>query len=432
MFMADLIVEKIERLSGVVRAPPSKAYTHRALIAASLSEGQSSIREPLICDDTLATVNACSLLGSKIRRVKDGFIVNGVSKPTTPEGVIHCGDSGSTIRFITPICALADGISVLTGNEGLRKRPMESLLEALRQLGVKCYSARGDGHPPIIVFGGGIKGGEASLRGDISSQFVSGLLFSTPKASVDTEIAVTTQLESKPYVAMTLDVLRKHGIRVEASTDYGRFLVPRGQFYKAFSHVIEGDYSSAAFLLAAASITNSDVKVVNLMRETLQGDRAIVNILKDMGSKINVGEDFVEVQGVEGELNGINVDVRDVPDLAPVCMALASFADGESVLSGTGRLRFKESDRIVSMTSELAKMGVEIMELEDKLIIRGKGRLHGAELDSHNDHRIAMACAVAALGADGTTVIHGIECVSKSYPNFVEDLRSLGGKIHVK
>jgi len=432
MVMTDLIVEKTEKLSGVVRAPPSKAYTHRALIAASLSEGSSTIKEALICDDTLATVNACSLLGAKIRKVKEGFIVNGASKPITPEDVIHCGDSGSTIRFITPVCALADGISVLTGNEGLRRRPMEPLLEALRHLGVQCYSARGDGHPPIIVFGGGVKGGKASLRGDVSSQFISGLLFSAPKASADTEIIITTQLESKPYVAMTLDVLHKHGIKIEASSDYGRFLVSCGQVYMPFSHVIEGDYSSAAFLLAAASITDSDLKVVNLLRETLQGDRVIVSILKDMGSQLDVGEDYVEMQGAKEGLKGMSIDVRDVPDLAPVCMALASFAEGETVLSGTKRLRFKESDRIASMYSELTKMGAKIMESEYGLIIRRKSRLHGAELDSHNDHRIAMACAVAALRAEGTTVIHGIECVKKSYPDFVKDLRSLGGKVYVK
>jgi len=432
MVMTNLIVEKTERLSGVVRAPPSKAYTHRALIAASLSEGSSSIKEALICDDTLATVNACSLLGAKMRKVKEGFIVNGVSKPITPEDVIHCGDSGATIRFITPLCALADGISVLTGNEGLRRRPMEPLLEALRHLGVQCYSARGSGYPPIIVFGGGVKGGKASLRGDVSSQFVSGLLFSTPKASANTEIIVTTQLESKPYVAMTLDVLRKHSIKVEASPDYGHFLVPCGQAYMPFSHAIEGDYSSAAFLLAAASITDSDVKVVNLPRESLQGDRIIVSILKDMGSQLDVGEDYVEVQGAKEGLKGMSIDVRDAPDLAPVCMALASLVEGETVLSGTKRLRFKESDRIASMSSELTKMGVKIMESEDGLIIKGKSRLHGAELNSHNDHRIAMACAVAALRAERTTVIHGIECVNKSYPNFVKDLRSLGGKVYVK
>jgi 3-phosphoshikimate 1-carboxyvinyltransferase len=430
--MKDLIVEKTEKMSGVARAPPSKAYTHRALIAASLSEGQSSIKGALICDDTLATVNACSLLGARIRKVKEGFIVSGMSKPITPHDVIHCRDSGSTIRFITPVCALADGISVLTGNEGLRKRPMEALLEALRHLGVPCYSARCNGYPPIIVFGGGVKGGMASLRGDVSSQFISGLLFSTPKASANTEIIITNQLESKPYVAITLDVLRKHSIEIEASSDYGNFLVPHGQAYMPFSHVIEGDYSSAAFLLAAACITDSNLKVDNLLRKTLQGDQAIVSILEEMGSQLGVGEDHVEVQGVKGELKGISIDVRDVPDLAPVCIALASLAEGETVLSGTRRLRFKESDRIASMSSELMKMGAKIMESGDGLIIRGKSRLRGAELDSHNDHRIAMACAVAALRAEGTTIIHGIECVNKSYPNFVKDLRSLGGNVCVR
>ncbi|MEM2936333.1 MAG: 3-phosphoshikimate 1-carboxyvinyltransferase [Candidatus Bathyarchaeia archaeon] len=428
--MTNLIVRKTENLSGTVEAPPSKAYTHRALIAASLSEGRSSIQKPLFCDDTMATIKGCSLLGAKIRRVKGSLMMDGTPRPVTPKDIIHCGGSASTIRFLTPLCSLADGISVLTGNEGLRRRPMEPLLDALRQLGVQCYSTQGDGYPPVVVFGGGIRGGGASIRGDISSQFVSGLLFGTPKAERDTEIVVTTQLESKPYVTMTLDILQKHGIKIGSSPDYGRFSVPCGQAYTPFNHIIEGDYSSAAFLLAAAAITNSHVKITNLRRDTLQGDRKLIEILQEMGFQVKMGEDYVETLGANQGLKGIEVDLRDMPDLVPVCAALACHAHGETVIRGAGRLRLKESDRIASLSIELRKMGGKIMESEEGFIIQG-GRLHGAEIDSHNDHRIAMACAVAALGAEGITTIRRIECVDKSYPDFVKDLLSLGGEVHV-
>lgn len=430
--MTDLLIRKTEKLGGTVEAPPSKAYTHRALIAASLSDGQSSIEKPLICDDALATVKACSMLGAKIKKVREDFVVDGAPKLATPEDVIHCGDSGSTLRFITPLCALADGISVLTGNEGLRRRPMEPLLSALGQLGVQCHSTRADGCAPVVVFGGGIKGGKASIRGDVSSQFVSGLLLAAPKAFADTEIMVTNELESKPYVTMTLDVLHKHSVKVEPSQDYSRFFVPCGQVYTPFSHVVEGDYSSAAFLLAAASVTGSRVKVTNLREESLQGDRVMVDILGKMGSQVKVGEDYVEVHGAKQGLEGISIDLRDAPDLAPICAVLGCLARGETFIGGVRRLRFKESDRIASISSELKKMGGEIAESEDGLTIKGVNRLRGTELNSHSDHRIAMACAVAGLKAERNTIIHGIGCVNKSYPNFVKDLRSLGGEVRVK
>ena len=426
--LTDLIVKGTETLSGFVQAPPSKAHTHRSLVAASLSEGRSIIKNPLICDDTVATINSCRMLGAKVSHDKDAFIVDGVSKPETPENIIDCGESGSTIRFLTPVCALAEGISILTGSESLRKRPMKPLLEALKQLGVNCYSARSDGFPPIIVFGGGIKGGEVTIRGDVSSQYISGLLFATPMAEDKTQIDVTTQLESKPYIAMTLDVLYRHGVRVDSEFDYRRFSVPPDQRYAPFDHTIEGDYSSAAFLMAAAAITNSRIRISGLKRETLQGDKAIVSILKDMSALVDVGDDYVDVRGAEHGLKGINLDLSDNPDLVPVCVALSSSAQGRTSISGVKRLRFKESDRILSLSSELRKMGIRVIALDDQLIVEG-GKPRGAELSSHRDHRIAMVCVVAALRTEGTSLVHGIECITKSYPKFVEDLRMLGGDV---
>ncbi|MEM2110294.1 MAG: 3-phosphoshikimate 1-carboxyvinyltransferase [Candidatus Bathyarchaeia archaeon] len=428
--MTDLIVKEKSNLTGTVKAPPSKAQTHRAFIASSLSEGLSVIREALISDDTLATVDACRMIGANIEKTENNiFKVHGVSKPLTPEDVINCRNSGSTMRFFTPICALADGVSVLTGGESLRKRPMGPLLNALRQLGVRCYSTRMDGYPPVVVFGGGIKGGKASIQGDVSSQFVSGLLLATPMARNDTDIVLSTSLESKPYVEITVDILRKHGVNIEINHDYKQFHVSCKQRYTPFNHLIEGDYSSAAFLLAAAAITNSHLKVENLKEDTLQGDRIIVNVLEKMGVQIKTGRNHIEVQGVENCLSPINIDMHDYPDLVPICVVLACLAKGKSVIRGVKRLRFKESDRIDALISELTKMGAIINAFNDNLEVTGGRKLHGTDIDSHGDHRIAMACTVAALAAAGNAVVHGIECINKSYPDFVNDICSLGGNI---
>jgi len=429
--LTDIIVNETSFLEGTVKAPPSKSFTHRAFIAAMLSPGLSVIKDPLICDDTLATLDACRMLGAKITRRKEigVFEIHGRSKPLTPEDIINCRDSASTIRFLTPICALAEGISVLTGGDSLRRRPMSPLLDAMRQLGIQCYSTRGDGCPPVVVFGGGIKGGKTSIRGDVSSQFISGLLFATPMAQEDTDIEVSTALESKPYVEITMSILRSHGIKVEADPDFRSFHVPSGQRYTPTNHMIEGDYSSAAFLLAAAAITNSKVKVTNLKENSLQGDRFIIDLLKRIGVKIRVEKNLVEVEGSKTHLQPFNVELRDNPDLVPICVALACFVDDRSVIRGVKRLRFKESDRVAALLGEFTKMGVKVRVVKDAIEVESDGKPHGAELSSHDDHRIAMACIVSALGAEGKSIIRGVECINKSYPNFLKDIASLGAKI---
>jgi len=428
--LTDLIVKKTSTLRGTVEAPPSKSLTHRVFIAVMLSSGVSVIKNPLICDDTLATLDACRMLGAKIREKEMGlFEILGRSKPLTPENVINCRESASTIRFLTPVCALAEGISVLTGEDNLRRRPMGPLLNAMRHLGIQCYSTRGNSCPPVIVFGGGIKGGKVYMPGDVSSQFVSGLLFATPMAREDTQIEMTTALESKPYVEITMSILRSHGVEVEADPNFKSFHVPCNQKYAPSNHTIEGDYSSAAFILAAAAITNSKIRVTNLREDSLQGDRIFLNILRKTGVEVDVGKNLVEVEGEKTNLQPFNVDLRDNPDLIPVCASLACFAYGKSVIRRVKRLRFKESDRVAALLSELTKMGVKIQVVNDAIEIESDGRPHGAELSSHNDHRIAMACIVAALGAEGTSMIRGVECINKSYPNFVKDIASLGAKM---
>ena len=415
-------------MSGVVEAPSSKAYTHRALIGASLSDGMSRIGRPLVCDDTEATVNAVRAYGAKVEEGQAEWIVCGTSNLEMTKDVIDCGESAATMRFVTPITAHSSGVTKLTGGESLRKRPMEPLLVALRQLGVVCYSLDGSGKPPLIVHGGGIKGGTASIPGDISSQFISGLLFASPLANGDIEVELSSTLESRSYVEMTLEVLRDHQVIVRSSPDMRKFFIPHNQCPAPYSRVIPGDYSSAAFLLAAAAVTTSNVTVANLERRSLQGDRAIVEILTKMGADLKVRDERVELDGT-GSLEALQVDVKDIPDLAPVCAVLGCYANGRTVIRNAKRLRIKESDRIESLLTELNRMSARVTAVDDDIVVEGPCKLHGTAIDSHGDHRIAMACAVAALGADGETEISDAACVSKSYPRFYDDLRSLGGEI---
>lgn len=426
--MNDIIIDPSSELTGTIKAPPSKAYTHRSLIAAALSDGRSKIFGALTSDDSEATLGAVQSYGAIVERNKEVWIVTGQSIPVAPEDVVQCGESGATIRFMTPVAALARGISVLTGKPQLRTRPIGPLLQAMRELGVTCYTARGDGFPPVIVFGGNIDGGEASLRGDISSQFVSGLLFAAPRAQNDVMIRLTSPLESRHYVDMTIDVLNRHGVKVEKDTDSREYHIWKGQVYKPADLTIPGDYSSAAFILAGAAITGSKIKVGNLERRSLQGDRAIVEILSKMGAKIKISEDMVEVQGEQ--LSGLELDADQIPDLVPVLAVLGCYAKGKTIIHKASRLRIKESDRLSSLMSELGKMGTSIQVVDDTLIVNGQLPLRGAIVDPHGDHRIAMACSIAALKAKGSTTVKDAQCITKSYPTFYKDLESIGVKIH--
>ncbi len=325
-----------------------------------------------------------------------------------------------------PVAALAAEPSVFVFGKSLEKRPIEPLLQSLKQLGVSAQVQRVGDKSSIRVQGGGIAGGKTAMPGDVSSQFVSGLMFACPKARNATEIVLTTPLESKGYVQMTESVLAKHNVKVVIAQDFGRISIAPNQTYMPCSHKVPGDFSSAAFLLSAAAVTNSNISVKNLDFASVQGDKAIVNILVQMGLTVTVYGDQVEVAGKDGLLEAFSMDARDIPDLVPVCAVLACFAKGTSKIHDAHRLRYKESDRLQSLYLELRKMGAEINIDEGSLTVKGPCALHGAEIDPHHDHRIAMACAVAALGATGETMIHDSECVKKSYPGFFNDLRGLG------
>lgn len=408
-------------LNGKVEAPPSKSYTHRAVVLASLANGRSEILKPLESRDTMATFKGCVALGASIARERDRWVVEGKGELKTPDDVINVENSGTTMRILTAVSALAPGFTVLTGDDSIRKRPMGPLLDALHQLGVECWSTKGNGTPPIVVKGGGIRGGDAFIRGDISSQFISALLVVSPLTRAETSITLTSELKSKPYVYITMEVMEAFGVKVKVE---GRSFRAERCSYKPSSFLIPGDFSSASFLLAAAAITDSDVTVTNLDVNSPQGDKKIVDVLREMGCKVDVGENWVRVRG-GGELTGVDVDCGDTPDLLPVISVLGAYANGRTRIFNAEHVRFKESDRISVMASELSKMGVEVEEMKDGLVIKG-GRVKGSTVDAHGDHRILMALVVAALAAEGETMILGEDCVDVSYPAFLDDLERLG------
>jgi 3-phosphoshikimate 1-carboxyvinyltransferase len=426
--MTEVKIRKTERLAGAVCAPPSKAYTQRMLIAAALSRGTSRISGPLASDDTDATLRAVRGLGAKVTGARDCWTVEGAPVKGAEEP-IDCGESGATLRFMVPVAALAPEPSVFTFENSLGRRPVEPLLESLKQLGAEAHLQNVGGKAGIRVEGGGIQGGKTSIPGDVSSQFISALMFACPLARENTKITVTTPLESKGYVQMTKAVLAEHGVNVSIAEDFSRIRIPSNQTYKPCDHEVPGDFSSAAFLLAAAAVVNSEVQVENLDYNSVQGDKAILDILKRMGVAGRVCPDHIEIKGDSGLLKAVDLDARHVPDLVPVCAALACYAKGTSTIHDAGRLRLKESDRLLSLFLELKKMGADVAVTESSLTVKGPCALRGAVVDPHNDHRIAMACAVAALGAEGETTIKDAECVRKSYPRFFTDLRLLGADV---
>ncbi|MFQ5997851.1 MAG: 3-phosphoshikimate 1-carboxyvinyltransferase [Candidatus Bathyarchaeia archaeon] len=424
----SLVVYSSSNLAGEVKAPPSKSYTHRAIIASCLAQGDSLVESPLLSDDTLATIEACKRLGADIQLSPGKMPIVGFAAFRQNLCELNCRDSASTLRFMIPVAALADGHISLTGNSGLLKRPVGPLLNALRDLKVECYSK--DGYPPVhIQARSAIESGHTHLPGDISSQFITGLLLACPKARGDVSFELDSPLESVPYVELTLRILYQHGIRVDITGDYSGFKIPAPQDYKPTTHHVLGDFSSAAYMLVAAAITDSRITIKNLQPNEAVPDRKVIDILEQMGTKVRLTHDSLTCEGANS-LKGLVIDAKNNPDLIPPLTVAACFAEGETKIVNAERLRIKESNRLATLTGELTKMQATIQQSKDGLIIQGRQRLFGADIDSHNDHRIAMACAIAALRAEGRTRISQIDCVRKSYPDFLLDMQRIGAQIH--
>jgi 3-phosphoshikimate 1-carboxyvinyltransferase len=418
------VIEGASGIGGMVAAPPSKSYTHRAFIIASLAEGDSVIESPLLAGDTLSTLNAMRAFGMEIEE-KENIIIKGSGGVLkTPDSEIDCGNSGTTIRLVSCTAAL-DGKVTLTGDESVKSRPMGPLLDALEQLGVKTSS--NDGRPPVTIVGGNFEGGEVEIRGDVSSQFISSLLISAPYGKNDTKIKITTPLLSRPYVDMTCDIMERFGVSVEG--DYETFEIKAGQKYKGTNYRVEGDYSSASYFFALAAMTGSKITVQNLNQNSKQADRMILEIIKEMGASVIVKGNDVTVKG--NSLKGIEVDLSDAPDLLPTVAALGCKARGVTLIKNVGHARFKETDRIAACTKEFKKFGVEIDEYEDGISVTGASELTGSEVRSYKDHRMAMALAVLGACTKGKTVIEGAECIKISYPLFFESIKNVGLEVQV-
>jgi 3-phosphoshikimate 1-carboxyvinyltransferase len=405
--------------AGAVQAtltlPGSKSYTHRALMAAALASGVSTLTNALAAEDTELTARTLAQLGAGIDWQGTTIRVTGTGGRWQPVSEpLFLGNSGTSMRFLTALVALGEGEYRLTGTDRLCRRPLGELLAALQEIGVKAVSEKGDGCPPVRV-SGGLTGGQAHLSGGTSSQYLSALLFIGPLAPQGLEIEVTGELVSRPYVDLTLEVLSDFGISFYRE-GYRYFQLPGGQRYLPQDYEIEADASSASYFWEAAALTGGRVTITNLTLASSQGDAAFPKVLERLGCAIESSAAGLTVQG--GPLKGITVDMAPMPDLVPTLAVLAAFARGDTVITGVAHLRHKESDRLAAVAAELGKMGLEARETADGLIVKG-GQPHGAVIETYDDHRIAMSFAVAGLKVPGL-VLTDPDCVAKSFPEFWE------------
>ncbi|NUB91697.1 3-phosphoshikimate 1-carboxyvinyltransferase [Haloterrigena sp. SYSU A121-1] len=416
-------------VEGTARAPPSKSYTHRAILAAGYAD-EATVRDALWSADTQATARAVDLFGGDVTRDGNATLeIDGFDgRPDVPADVIDCANSGTTTRLVTAAAALADGTTVLTGDESLRSRPQGPLLEALSALGAEAYSTRGNGLAPLVVTGP-LSGGSVSIPGDVSSQYITALLMAGAVTDEGIEIDLETELKSAPYVDITLEVLADFGVDAR-HTDDG-FAVDGGQTYSPAGgeYAVPGDFSSISYPLAAGAIAGDEGDGVRIegANPSAQGDTAIVEIVERMGADVDWDREEGVIEVSSAPLSGVEVDVEDTPDLLPTIATLGAVADGDTRITNAEHVRYKETDRVSAMAEELGEMGVETTEERDSLTVHGgDSRLEGATVSGRDDHRIIMALALAGLVAEGETTVEGADHVDVSFPGFFDVLEGLG------
>lgn len=395
-------------LKGSVSIPASKSCAHRVLISAALAAGKSVITGVTMSKDIDATMNAMSALGASFSVHGDTIVVEGIEVPTS-KADIDCNESGSTLRFVMPIAAALGADSEFSGRGRLPQRPIDIYKRELSRNGVRFVT----GEMPYRLRGK-LTGGKYEIEGNVSSQFVTGLLFALPLLESDSQIVLTSHLESAPYVDITIDILKRFGISIER-TENG-FFVKGSQQYRAHDEKIEGDYSQAAFFCVANAL-GSDVELRNLSPESVQGDKRILDITAETCKNDSIGS--------------FRADCSDIPDLVPILSVLGAFGSGESVIYNAERLRIKESDRLMTTAAMLNELGGDVEVTDDGLIIRPTGNMHGGTVDGAGDHRIVMAAAIAATRISGEVIIKGAEAAEKSYPDFFKDYSKLGGNANV-
>jgi 3-phosphoshikimate 1-carboxyvinyltransferase len=420
---------KRSKINGTIRCPSSKSYTHRAIAIASLVEAQSIITNILIARDTLATLTACRSLGANIIHNNNTLRIEGKRRFDPPDNIVNAENSGTTIRFLTVMSALVNkGYTVLTGDESLRKRPMQPMLDALQQLGVQCYSTKMNGTPPLIVRGGGIKGGTAVIDGSISSQFISALLISCIYADTDVTLKVKGYQVSAPYIDATLAIMKAFGVILKQRNKFSEYHICNDE-YKSTFFDIPADFSTAALIIAAGVLAGNHLTIQGINFSLPQADSYIIEIIKSMGGKIKVDRQKGEVivQG-SSNLSGGNFDLTNSPDLLPVVSVLALKSTKPVRIMGITHARLKETDRVSNIAIELAKFGAKVKELEDEITITPPTVIKNASVEAYNDHRLFMAFTIASMLTEKSTVT-GAESVDVSYPNFIQDMVDLGADI---
>jgi len=407
--------------NSIVQVPGSKSYTHRILIASALSDGVCRIDNPLRSEDTLLTAGGLRQMGVAIEDHTGHLTVHGCSgRLETAKEDIYLGNSGTSVRLLTGICGIGNGKYVITGTRRMQERPIQDLLDGLVQIGIHARSIHGNGCPPIEIDGGKVEGGVVHLDCHISSQYLSSILLMAPFSSKGIDIQVSKGPVSKPYIDMTLEVMHRLGVDV-VRDGYDRFSVRGGQVYRSGVYEVEPDCSQAGYFWAAAAITGASVTVRHIHANTRQGDVRFAEVLGRMGCRVTEEAEGICVGGAP--LTGITVDMSDMPDMVPTLAVVAAFASGTTVIQNVAHLKAKESDRLGSVATELNRMGVAATCSDTGLIITGGGG-HGADIETYDDHRMAMSFAVAGLKIPGIGV-RNESCVSKSFPNFWEVFETL-------
>lgn len=427
-----VLVKPTEKLVGDINALSSKNYTTRYMLVAALADGESSLLYPAHSEDSDAMRRCIQDLGAELTESDVKMVIRGFGSHPKPIKELNVGNAGAVLRFLMSIAALVPDLTfVNTYPLSLGKRPHHDLITALQQMNVRIEHQ--DGKLPIRILGGKPIGGKIQVSGNVSSQFLSSLLFMTPLLAENSEIDVLHDLKSKIVIGQTLEVLEQAGIQVEASSDLMHYRIPGGQQYKAQDYIVQGDYPGSAAILAAAAVTQSDVKLHRLMENSKQGERAIVDVLRMMNVPLTHQQDIVHVQG-NGRLKAVEFDGDVATDAVLAMVAAAVFAEGTSRFYNVENLRYKECDRITDYLHELRKAGADVEERQDEIIVHGRpdGVEGGVEIDAHFDHRVIMALTVVGLRSNKGLTIHDAHHVAKSYPQYFDHLCSLGAQIEAK
>ncbi|MDO3409343.1 3-phosphoshikimate 1-carboxyvinyltransferase [Saccharibacillus sp. CPCC 101409] len=424
----DVIVRRTDKLEGTIEALSSKNYTTRYLLAAALADGTSTVRFPAHSEDSDAMRRCIAELGAELDENEERIVIKGFGRRPKPQAELNVGNAGAVLRFLLAVSALSEDVHfVNTYPDSLGKRPHDDLIDALTQMGARID--HNGGRLPITVKGP-VKGGRVTVSGEVSSQYLSALLFLTPLLGEDSEIVVTGDLKSKVVVGQTLEVLEQAGISVQAEPDYSRFRVPGGQAYRAGEYIVQGDYPGSAAILSAASVVPSDVTVRRLPELSRQGERAVVDVLRMMEAPLTHENDIVTVRGT-GALKPVEFDGDAATDAVLAMVAAAVFAEGTSRFYNVENLRYKECDRITDYLNELRKAGADVEEKQAEIIVYGRpqGVAGGVTIDSHYDHRVIMALTIVGLRADAPITIKDAHHVAKSYPGFFDDMTALGANV---